>query len=352
MSAALQPHVVQNLAALAVLCAMVFAVVRFRRSPFWAPRLRAAFRRRGPRTGLAVVALYALVAWLDAVSWADRAPASDAPLEARQPRSLLDRAFSLAAGTPEYAFRERSYSAPFARVEFGDRTIPLKHLHPLGTTQTGYDTLHKVLKGTKPAMVIGTLPLLIAVPLALLLGIAAGWWGGRVDDAVVYVYSTIASVPHLLLLMAIVTALGRGLPQIAAGLGVLGWVGLCRLVRAETMKLREMEYVQAAVALGVRPFTILRRHVVPNLMHLVLISTVLAFTGLVLTETILSYLGIGLDNSWGAMVNHARNELSREPVIWWNITFASFAVFCLVLSVNVVGDALREALDPRSREAV
>jgi peptide/nickel transport system permease protein len=292
--------------------------------------------------------MYAAVAWLDAVSWTSSGVPDTAPLEARMPRSLLDRLFASAVGTPEYAFRERSYVAPLASTDFADPSIQTARIHWFGTTQTGHDTLYKVLKGCKPALVIGTLPLLFAIPLALLFGIAAGWHGRRVDDVVVYVYTTVASVPHLLFLIAIVSALGRGLPQLASGLGVLGWVGLCRLVRAETMKLREMDYVQASITLGHGPFAVIRRHVLPNLMHLVLISAILSFTALVLTESILSYLGLGLDNSWGTMVNHARHELSRDPAIWWNITLASGAIFLLVLSVNVVGDALRDAFDPRT----
>ena len=348
MSAGLPSHVLETGSALAVAVAVALALLRVRRDPVWRPRLAGAFRRRWPALCLGTVTLYALVAWLDMVSWIDGAVPVTAPLEAREPRSLLDRAFARVVGVPEYAFRERSYSAPRAGTDFTDASIALRHRHWFGTTQTGYDTLYKVLKGCKPALVIGTLPLLFALPLALVFGIAAGWWGRRLDDLIVYVYSTVACVPHLLLMIAIVSALGRGLPQIATGLGVLGWVGLCRLVRAETLKLREMDYVRAAACLGQTPWSILRRHVLPNLAHLVLISAVLAFSGLVLTESILSYLGVGLDNSWGAMVNHARNELSQDPPVWWNITFASGAIFFLVLSVNGVGDALREAFDPRA----
>ena len=113
------------------------------------------------------------------------------------------------------------------------------------------------------------------------------------------------------------------------------------------MKLRELEYVQAARCLGVPGWKIILRHVVPNLMHIVLITAILAFTGLVLSESVLAYLGLGLDNSWGSIIDSARAEMGREPVIWWNLFFASIALFGLVLSVNVLGDAVRDALDPR-----
>jgi peptide/nickel transport system permease protein len=286
---------------------------------------------------------------LDAVSWKD--PVQEGreglTLQATEPRSLLDRAFAVFTGVPEYEYRERSYAAPLADTEFIDTDIQLKHRHLLGTTQTGRDTLYEVLKGCKPAVVIGTLPLLIAVPLAMLIGISAGYFGGRMDDVVVYVYTTLASIPGLLLLIALVTALGRGLPQIAFGLGVTGWIGLCRLVRAESFKLRELEYVQAAVCLAVPTWKIILRHIVPNLMHIVIITSVLAFSGLVLSESVLAYLGLGLENSWGSVIDNARSEISREPPIWWNLMSASTALFLLVLSMNVVGDALRDVLDPR-----
>jgi peptide/nickel transport system permease protein len=342
-------HVRETWLAAALLVLGAWGLWKVLRHPFWGVRLKGIFRRVFVLLSLAGAAFFFLVAWMDSISWKDHlgAGTSQVSLEAAEPRSLLDRLFAAAAGVPEYEYRERSYSAPWATHEFVDKEIPLKYRHLLGTSQTGYDTLYQVLKGCKPAVVIGTLPLLVAVPLALLMGISAGYFGGRVDDAVVYVYTTLASIPGLLLMIALIAALGKGLPQIAFGLGVTGWIGLCRLVRAETFKLREMEYVQAATCLGVSHTRIILKHILPNLMHIVIITAILAFTRLVLAESILSYLGIGLDHSWGAMIDNARGEISREPAIWWNLVFASSGLFLLVLCMNVVGDAVRDALDPR-----
>lgn len=346
-------HQVETGLALVLLALGAWLIRKLLRHPFWGVRLRSTFRRPWVALATVVAGLFFLVAWMDAVSWRDTAVAGESgrALQASAPRSLLDRSWAAAVGVPEYEYRERSYSAPMATHEFVDRDIELTYRHLLGTAQTGQDTLYQVLKGCKPAVVIGTLPLLVAVPLAMIIGITAGYFGGRVDDVVVFLYTTLASIPGLLLLIALVTALGRGLPQIAFGLGITGWITLCRLVRAETFKLREMEYVQAAVCLGVSTPTIILRHVVPNLMHIVLITSILTFSSLVLTESVLSYLGVGLDNSWGAMIDHARGEVSRDPVIWWNMTFASLALFSLVLAANVVGDAVRDVLDPRISEA-
>jgi peptide/nickel transport system permease protein len=129
---------------------------------------------------------------------------------------------------------------------------------------------------------------------------------------------------------------------------VTSWVGFCRLVRGETLKLREQDYVQAARVLGVSEFQIVMRHILPNLTHLVIITFVLTFSGLVLSEAVLAWLGVGVDGSWGQMIDQARSELSRDPVVWWNITAAGLALFGLLLAVNMVGDAIRDILDPRT----
>jgi len=144
-------------------------------------------------------------------------------------------------------------------------------------------------------------------------------------------------------------ALGKGTVQVCVALGVTGWVHFCRIARGETLKLREADFVAAARVLGVREGTIIRRHILPNIAHLIIVTFALSFTALVLSETILSYLGIGLDGSWGQMIDQARNELSRTPVIWWNLAGASIALFTLVLAVNIIADAMRDIIDPRTR---
>jgi peptide/nickel transport system permease protein len=155
-------------------------------------------------------------------------------------------------------------------------------------------------------------------------------------------------MPGLLLLIALIMVMPHGTLSVCIALAVTGWVGFCRISRGETLKLRELDYVQAARALGVSELRIVLRHVLPNLAHLVVITFVLMFSALVLSEAILSWLGIGVDGSWGQMIDQARVELSRDPVIWWNLTAAGAALFGLLLAVNFVGDALRDILDPRT----
>ena len=134
-------------------------------------------------------------------------------------------------------------------------------------------------------------------------------------------------------------------------LGVTSWSSLCRLIRAETLKISQLSYVQAAHAFGVSDFRILSRHILPNLVHIILITFVLDFSALILAEAVLSYIGVGIDpemGSWGNMINGARSELSREPTIWWTLSGALFFMFVLVLAANLFADLVRDAFDPRT----
>lgn len=242
--------------------------------------------------------------------------------------------------------------------------------HVLGTDRTGNDVLWQSIKGVRTALVIGTLTTVAMLPPALTLGIAAGYFKGRVDDIIQYIYTTLTSIPGVLLIAACVlmmqvyidnnpdwfdTVAARAdlrLFLLCMILGLTGWAGLCRMLRAETLKLRELEYVQAALAFGVGHWRIMRRHLLPNVMHIVMITMVLQFSGLVLYEAVLSYLGIGVDPStpsFGTMIDAARLEMSRDPMIWWNLLAAFLFLLALVLSANIFADAVQNAFDPRTR---
>lgn len=332
----MEGHVLGNaiVAALAVVAAV--GGWQLRRSPFWRDRL-GAIVRRAPIASIAV-AFYLAVALLDSVAWSDPA----APGSVATPRSVIDRCFPA-------DFSEKSYSAPLAAVEFyGDAPLAHPGRHWLGTDILGRDVLQLALGGARVALLIGGLTSLLAIPLALLFGIAAGYFGKRIDDVVFFVLSTLASIPSLLLLVALVLVLGRGTLQVCIALAVTSWVSFCRVVRAETLKLRELDFVSAARALGVSDAKILWRHILPNVSHLIVITFVLTFSHLVLSEAILSWLGVGIDGSWGQMIDQARDELARDPVIGWNLGAASAALFGLILAVNRVGDAARDVLDPRT----
>ncbi len=243
------------------------------------------------------------------------------------------------------------------------------YYHVLGTDKVGEDVFYQAIKSIRTGLVIGTLTTLIMLPLAILFGILAGFFQGWVDDLIQYIYTTLNSIPGVLLIAAsvlmvqvymanheaeftsVIVRADMRLLFLCMILGVTSWTGLCRLLRAETLKLREMEYVQAARALGVKPHTILVRHILPNVMHIVLISVVLDFSSLVLAEAVLSYINIGVDPttySWGNMINGARLEMAREPIVWWSLFAAFVFMFSLVLAANLFADTVQEAFDPRS----
>ncbi len=246
----------------------------------------------------------------------------------------------------------------------------MAHYHVFGTDRTGNDVLYQSLKSVRTAFVIGTLATVATLPFAVVLGILAGYFRGWVDEVIQYVYTTLSSVPNVLLIAACVlmvqvfldknpemfeTGLERSDLKIfllCVILGLTGWATLCRLVRGETLKLRELDFVQAATAFGVSHGRIMARHIAPNVMHLVLITTVLSFSDLILYEAVLTYVGVGVDpsmSSFGGMINLARSEMSRDPVVWWSFAAAFTFMVVLVLAANLFADGVRDAFDPRSR---
>jgi peptide/nickel transport system permease protein len=242
--------------------------------------------------------------------------------------------------------------------------------HVLGTDKVGSDVLYQALKSIRTSVVIGTLTTLVLLPLGIAAGIAAGYFRGWVDDLIQYVYTTLNSIPGVLLIAASVlmvqayvntnpdlfpTAAQRAdfrLLALCAILGALGWTGLARLLRGEALRLSELEYIQAANAFAVSHTRIIARHLLPNVAHIVIISLVLDFSGLVLAEAVLSYVGVGVDPStisFGTMINAARLEMAREPMVWWSLAAAFFFMFTLVLAANLFADAVRDGFDPRVR---
>ena len=240
--------------------------------------------------------------------------------------------------------------------------------HILGTDKVGNDVLYFSLKSIRTGLVIGTLTTLIMLPFAVMLGLMAGHLRGWVDDVIQYLYTTLNSIPGVLLIAAMILTVQLYLDRnpglydtvteradlrllfLCMILGITSWTGLCRLLRGETFKVSQLDYIEAASAFGTGTFKTMMRHILPNVMHIVLISVVLDFSGLVLAEAVLSYVGVGVDPvtiSWGNMINSARLEMARDPVVWWSL-FAAFAfMFTLVLAANLFSDAVRDAFDPR-----
>jgi peptide/nickel transport system permease protein len=279
---------------------------------------------------------------------------------------------------------ENRYSSPFASTKFdavykpnletGKNTITYEKLnfpgrHIFGTDKTGGDIFYKILKGVRTAIIVGLVTTLISVPFAMAFGITAGYFGGYVDDVIQFIYTTISSIPSILLITSLILIVKNLLStntsdavQIQGDslllglciiLGIVGWAGLCRLLRAETLKLKELDFVQAAKALGTNHFNIILKHIIPNVTHIILISFILHFSGLVMVEAVLSYLKIGVPStigSWGRIIDEARNELSRDPIVYWPLLASFLAMLVLILAVNFLGDVIRDALDPKLRK--
>lgn len=246
-----------------------------------------------------------------------------------------------------------------------------RYFHLLGTGKIGQDIFYYAVKSIRTGLIIGTLTTLFMLPLAIILGIAAGYFGGFVDDIIQYIYTTLSSIPGVLLITASVLSMQTYIANhplqfatldksadarlfaLCLILGVTSWTSLCRLLRAETLKLREIDFVQAATALGSSSFRIINKHLLPNVKPIVIITLVLDFSYLVLAEAVLSYVGVGVSPmtiSWGNMINSARLELAREPIVWWPMAAAFVFMFILVLASNVFADAVRDALDPHQSE--
>jgi len=289
--------------------------------------------------------------------------------------------------------RSQGFSQSLTSMIFGHGTIPWKTViatlafivliislslqlatvyHVFGTDKVGQDVFYLTLKSIRTGLVIGTLTTLVMLPFAIMLGIMAGYFRGWVDDVIQYIYTTLSSIPSVLLIVAAVlmiqvvidnnpdafsTLQQRADVKLLALcfiLGITSWTGLCRLLRGESLKLRESDYIQAAQAFGVSNLKIITRHILPNVMHIVLILVVLDFSGLVLAEAVLSYVGVGVDPSmisWGNMINGARLEMAREPIVWWSLMAAFIFMLLLVLTANLFADAVRDAFDPRLRNS-
>lgn len=231
--------------------------------------------------------------------------------------------------------------------EVGAGNLPPSAEHWFGTDMFGRSVLAKVIRGTQIAMSVGLAASLIAIPIGVILGALAGYFGGWVDDIITWLYTTFSSIPNIMLLISITMILGKGIFAVYIALGLTSWVTLCRLIRGEVMKHKEREYVQAAGAIGGGHFRKLFLHILPNVTHIIIINTSLQFQFAIKSEVILSYLGLGVQGepSWGTMIDDAKLELSRG--VWWQLASATFAMFLVVLAFNLLGDALRDSLDPK-----
>lgn len=220
--------------------------------------------------------------------------------------------------------------------------------HPFGTDIFGRDVLARAAHGTITSLIVGFFGAGLSVVIGTVLGAIAGYFGGLIDELIVWFYTTVDTIPYILLIVAFSFVIGPGLSTMCLAIGLTSWIGHCRILRAEFMKHREREYVQGAFAIGAGNMRRIFIHILPNTFHLVLINFSLGFVSAVKAEVILSYLNLGVKAgtpSWGMMISDAKLELARD--VWWGLGGATILMFFLVLAFTLFNDALRDALDPK-----
>lgn len=221
-----------------------------------------------------------------------------------------------------------SYSPPSANYFFG-------------TDFLGRNVFSRALKGSEIALVIGFFAATLSTLIGLTLGLISAYFSGWIDDLVVWLYTTLESIPYILLIAGLSFTMGPGLSNLYIALGLTSWVSLCRLVRAEVYKQKKQDYVAAAESVGASHLRRMLRHILPNIYHIALIQFTLSFIYAIKVEVILSFLGLGVEPgvpSWGLMINEAKDELTRG--VWWGLASATLMMFILVLAVNLLVHSL------------
>ena len=246
-----------------------------------------------------------------------------------------------------YPYQENSLTerrVPPAWVEKGSTK------HFLGTDTLGRDVLSRAIYGARISLSVSLLAILITAGVGTVLGIMAGYLGGRVDAFIMRITDIAMSFPNLLLAIIIAVSLGPGFFTVIFALSILGWAGYARIIRGESLRLKNSDFVLQALISGASPRRIMVRHIFPNIVNVLIIGVTLSVGAMILAESAMSYLGIGIPPptpSWGSMVADGRNDLDRA---WWIATFPGILIGLVVLSGNFLGDWLRDKLDPRLRQ--
>jgi peptide/nickel transport system permease protein len=237
-----------------------------------------------------------------------------------------------------------------ARLDLTGRLLAPGHGHWFGTDELGRDILSRTLYGSRISLIVAVSVVSLSLGIGLIAGLAAGFYGGWTDIVLnIYVTNAFLALPGILLAIAFVAFLGPGLFNLILALTISGWVGYARLVRAQVLAVKELEFVEAARALGASDLRVVCQHILPNIMQPLIVQAAIGMAGAVLAEATLSFLGLGVPPptpSWGSMLNDARSHLFDSPHL---VVFPAIAVMLAVLSFNFIGDALRDLLDPRGR---
>jgi peptide/nickel transport system permease protein len=324
----------------------------------WALAWRRLRADRVAMASLAVVMLFLLsvllsAAGLVAADWEDEVAVNYAPPGFVGPDpSLAALAQPLPPAPPNtldpLALDLSALKADLARKGHATQQVKASTL-PFGADKWGHDIVKKTIKGGQTSIVVGLVAAVVAVALGTLFGAVSGFYGGKVDDLFNWFYSIFTSIPSILMILTVAAVLQtRGVLTIVLILGLTGWTGPYRLIRAEYIKHKAREYVMAADAIGASSWRRMFSHILPNVSHVALVQMSILVVGFIKAEVILSFLGFGVPVgvvSWGSMLNEAQNELILGK--WWQLAAAASAMALLVTAFSLFADALRDALDPK-----
>jgi peptide/nickel transport system permease protein len=284
----------------------------------------------------------------------------DVPMRAGRRRRLLPRRPAALVGLAILAIVVLlAIFAPLvAPFDPNDQDVSLRLAPPfqagspylLGTDQVGRDVLSRIIYGTRVALLVGVASVAISGAVGIVLGLLSGYYGGLVDDVIGWLANVELAFPFILLAIAVVAVIGSGLTNLIVVLSIVAWVVYARIVRAETLAVRDLDFVQAARVIGVGDARILFRHILPNVLTPVIVIATFEVARMIISEASLSFLGLGVEPripSWGSMLADGRQYLSTG---WWIATFPGLAIMLTVLAINLVGDWLRDVLDPRLQD--
>ena len=320
----------------------------------WTLAWRRLRQDRIAMAALAVVAAFLVMLILSATGlvaadWEEEVGVNYAPPTFIGASAATMAAAGVAAPVPENPFDPLAADIRALRGEGAATAAPRRATLPFGADKWGHDILKKTIRGGATSIIVGLVAALVAVGLGTLFGAVSGFYGGIVDDLFNWFYSVFTSIPSILMILTVAAVLQqKGVLTIVLILGLTGWTGPYRLIRAEYMRHKAREYVLAADAIGASSWRKMFAHIFPNVSHVALVQLSILAVGFIKAEVILSFLGFGVPVgvvSWGSMLNEAQNELLLGK--WWQLTSAAVAMAVLVTAFSLLADALRDALDPK-----